>query len=344
MFENLSIYTLPTDFRLNLEDNKDNLIKLSSKPLSGSQDSRLGWISPMNNEDPFVSLERDTLFLVERRYKSVAPSTLKEAINQHILKLAQDSPETWGPKAKVTKAQKKDLSDMVWAALIKQAHTQFSKTYVLVSQELNMVLIGSIKDSHSEDVIDLFRATFKSFPAKPLELNKAANDSFLEWLGENGTPDQFELRDGGLVMESRHNKKNKVSYNSQIMSSDEINANILADKKPTKVELAWDDSLAFCLDSNMKFSKFKLQGILKERIKSSVELGAGGKGDGTLSEVIEKNRLKTMSKCSLTRLSIVSMLKNLLPAMGGYKGTHRTNSDQDKDDVSKLINGFEATT
>ena len=342
MFVNLSIYTLPAEFRLNLEDNLDNMSKLSSKPLTASQVSRLGWKAPMNDERPYVSFEGDSLFLIERRYKSIAASTLKEAINQQIIKLAKESPSTWGPGAKVTKTQKKDLSDMVRSALIKQAHTQFSETYVLVSNELNMVLIGSTKDSHNEDVIDLFRATFKSFPAKPIELNNEASESFLSWLSETGAPELFEVQDGGLVMQSRHNSSNKVAYNSQLMNSDEISANILADKKPSKIELAWDASLSFCLDSNMKFSKIKQMGILKERIKSSVELGAGGKETGTVAEAAEKNRLKQMSKCALSRLSILAMLKKLLPAMGGFKCTHRTKSPVQDDKVSSMIGEFES--
>jgi len=328
MFKNILIYTLPEDFKMfDIIDNQ-SLEKRRSKPLTGDCISKLGWAETLNDGALFFQCEQDYVFKIERRFKRIANSTLKAAIAQKQAELSAEEPTRWGPQAKITKESRKALEASIFKILASKALTQFSTSYVLYSPTLHMLLVESTTDAYAEDVVDLLRDTFGSVKAKPLSCKKTPTESFKLWLtDESNVPEDFELIDGGLVMASSHKKGNRVTYNSQVMNSDEISANLLANKKPLKLDLSWKHTLSFTLDEHLRISKIQLTKSLRDRIKSAYEMVSKGKSV-TLAEAMDKERAKKTSTITLTRQALVKMIPDLLKGLGDYSDTHTRVSSQ----------------
>ena len=328
MFKSFLVYTLPEDFKMFDVIDTQLLEKRRSKPLTGDSIYKLGWAEPLNDGTLYLQCEQDYVFKIEKRFKRIAKSTLKAAIAQKQAELSVEDPSKWGPQAKITKESREALEASIFKILVSKALTQFDASYVIYSPTLHMLLVESTTDAYAEDVVDLLRDTFGSVKAKPLSCKKPPTESFKLWLtDESNVPADFELLDEGLVMACTQKKGNRVTYNSQVMNSDEISANLLANKKPLKVDLSWDLTLSFTLDEHLRFSKMKLQKSLRERIKSAYEMASQGKNE-TLAEAMDKERAKIKSKIILSRLALIKMIPEILKGLGDYSDTHtRTSSE-----------------
>ncbi|MDA0146424.1 recombination-associated protein RdgC [Vibrio sp. RW] len=346
MFKSFVIYTLPSDFKLFDSLDPSVLQQKRSKPLTGHSTESLGWAEPLNDGSLFLQCEQDYVFKIEKIYKRVAKSTLKAAVAQKLSELAADEPNKWGPKAKITKESREAIKLAVHQLLISKTLTQFKNSYLVYSPSLHMLIVEATTDNYAEDVVSLLRDTFGSVKAKPLEIKRTPSQTFTEWLtNENSVPEEFELLDAGLVMVSTHKNGNRVTYNAQTMNSEEISANLLANKKPLKIDLSWDLTLSFSLDEHLKFTKVKMHKALRERIKSAHELASGKKAE-SLAEIMEKERAKVKSQISLLRLSLVKMLPLLLAGLGEHNDTHTRKCDENlvhdqSGEIEAVINQFE---
>jgi len=339
MFKNFLLYTLPPDFKMFENLDVDVLEKHRSKPLTGRSVEKLGLAEPINDGNLYLQCEQDYVFKIEKRYKRVAKSTLQAAVAQKLSELAIEEPQKWGPQSKITKESKSALEDKIFGLLVSKTLTEFATSYLIYSPTLHLLIVEANTDNYAEDVIDLLRETFGSVKAKPIHIKKNPSQTFKSWItNDANVPEPFELLDEGLVMMSSHKSSNRVTYNSQIMNSEEISANLLANKQPQKVDLSWDNKLKFSLDDKMKFTKLRLQKSLRESINSAHEM-VKDKKDNSLAEAMEKHRAKMKAKIVLIRLSLLKMLPGLLLGLGEFDDTH-TRSSEAESEPESLLEGF----
>ncbi|EPM6351761.1 recombination-associated protein RdgC [Vibrio alginolyticus] len=332
MFKTFVIYKLPEDFNLEPNLHSEMFERLKAKPLTGAIKTKYGWAELLQSNKPYIKLENDYIFRIEKRFRSVASSTLDEAVRQKMIQLAQDSPRTWGVNAKVSSQDVKNLREMCENLLIPKSLTRFKDIIVWFNTELKFLFIGSSGNKEVEAIIDLFRLTFKTFPASPLTVNNDVSSVFTSWLSSLELPPTLAIKNGDIAFENRANGANKVRYSNQDIESDEINANLLAQKRPLQLSCEWNATLGFTVNNELKFSKIKQLVLLKEKIKTAnkeMEIN-------NPAQEMEAKRVKDMTSYTLTRLSILNLIKEILPSLNsstGFAGGAQSNT-------SELIEGF----
>jgi len=252
-FKNMMVYRLNREIPLSAEDMEKQLSACSFTPCGSQDQSKTGWVSPLNDHsDSLLHVSQGQILLCARKEEKILPApVIKQALEAKINHLEKEQ------QRKLKKTEKDSLKDEVIHTLLPRAFSRYSQTWLWIDPQHQLIMVDSASAKKAEDLLALLRKSLGSLPVVPLSLETPIELTLTEWV-RSGTPaagfalmDEAELKatleEGGVIR-----------CKKQELVSDEIAHHIEAGKRVTKLAVDWQERLqcVICDDGSVKRLKF----------------------------------------------------------------------------------------
>lgn len=252
-FKNMMVYRLNREIPLSAEDMEKQLSACSFTPCGSQDQSKTGWVSPLNDHsDSLLHVSQGQILLCARKEEKILPApVIKQALEAKISHLEKEQ------QRKLKKTEKDSLKDEVIHTLLPRAFSRYSQTWLWIDPQHQLIMVDSASAKKAEDLLALLRKSLGSLPVVPLSLETPIELTLTEWV-RSGTPaagfalmDEAELKatleEGGVIR-----------CKKQELVSDEIAHHIEAGKRVTKLAVDWQERLqcVICDDGSVKRLKF----------------------------------------------------------------------------------------
>ncbi|MFP8965451.1 recombination-associated protein RdgC [Pokkaliibacter sp. CJK22405] len=288
LFKNLVIYTFSQPFSLDEEKLQAALESHRFQPCSSQEKERLGWVSPLtqNQEQLFLNSQGYFLLKSKRQEKLLPSQVVNELVQERLEKLEEEQ------SRRPTKKERQDVKDQVTLELLPRAFSRHQFSFLCIAPEQGWIAVDTSSYNKAEPLLNLLREGLGSFPVIPPRVKQSPAVVMTSWLNDaTSVPeevviaDECELRDpaddGGIIKIRR-----------QALDSDEIQTHLEAGKQATKLRMSWQDSLEFMLCDDLTFKRVQAS----ERLQDELEHTETDNRDQEL------DALFTMSALELNRL------------------------------------------
>ena len=252
-FKNMMVYRLSREIPLSVDDMERQLSACSFTPCGSQDQSKSGWISPLNDKsDSLLHVSGGQILLCARKEEKILPApVIKQALEAKIHHLETEQ------QRKLKKTEKDALKDEVIHSLLPRAFSRYSQTWLWIDPQHQLIMVDSASAKKAEDLLALLRKSLGSLPVVPLALENPIELTLTEWVRSGTLPAGFALLDEAELKASLEDG-GVIRCKQQELVSDEIAHHIEAGKRVTKLAIDWQERLQciVCEDGSLKRLKF----------------------------------------------------------------------------------------
>lgn len=179
--------------------------------------------------------------------KSVINSALEDEIEKKEIALDR----------KLSSDEIKSLSIAIGAKLLQSAFCQRRDVYIWVDTNAQTCTVGASSAKKAERAIAMFREAFNTFPTTAFQPRCIVEDKITSWLTDNNCPDIFELGNDS-VLKSTKDDGGVIRASKENLQSDEIALHIENGKRVNEIQLIFDNSVAFVINTEFALKRIKL--------------------------------------------------------------------------------------
>ncbi len=252
-FKNMMVYRLNREIPLSAEDMEKQLSACSFTPCGSQDQSKTGWVSPLNDHsDSLLHVSQGQILLCARKEEKILPApVIKQALEAKISHLEKEQ------QRKLKKTEKDSLKDEVIHTLLPRAFSRYSQTWLWIDPQHQLIMVDSASAKKAEDLLALLRKSLGSLPVVPLSLETPIELTLTEWVRSGNPAAGFALMDEA-ELKATLEEGGVIRCKKQELVSDEIAHHIEAGKRVTKLAVDWQERLqcVICDDGSVKRLKF----------------------------------------------------------------------------------------
>lgn len=266
-FKNARIYSLNAASSQDIYDLLES--KINSKefqPCSTMSLFSLGWVSPLEDEKSLVRDVKNSTMICMRIDEKIMPaSVIKKMVKEEVKNTETVQDRKVGPREKLA-IRENIIHEMLPKAFIKE-----TKVHAYIDFDNHIIVVDAASAKQSEQLLSLLRATLGSLHVQPFALDTRPTTFMTGWLAGSGTiPLTIGLRES-CVLKDPMEGGGKISCTNIDLEGDEVKKHLDAGKQADRLELSFNESMTFKLESDLALKSIKFTDDAKERYGDEAE-------------------------------------------------------------------------
>lgn len=245
--------TFRFDPKLDLSGLDSAARELALKPIGPQEVSSRGFVPPLGRDsEVFAHGIADALWLAVGTQERMLPShVVNDELEKKLVELEQREGRRPGARAR------KRLKEELMFELLPRAFVKAGRVDVLIDKELGLCVVDTSSRKEAEAAVSQIRGALGSFPALPLNAERAPRAVLTGWLSGEDLPE-------GLALGEECELKDAVAQGAvvrcqrQELGSEEVAKHLEAGKQVTRLALQLDDHVSFVAGEDLVIRKLKL--------------------------------------------------------------------------------------
>lgn len=262
MFKNLTIYTIPTHWQMDLAAMEQALSALTFNPCGPTQVQSVGWVPPRGKAGALVESiagARILKFQIER--KSVPSEAVKRRLDERMAQIEQNEGRRPGRK------KQRELKEEITQELLPHAFPRTSAVLVWFDPLRRRFAMDSTSSGNLDLIITALVQCLPGLALAPLNTVVAPQAAMTQWLtgDDNSWPAGFapgrfvELHDSSEM-------KSVVKFDRHHLDDDQMRLHVGQGKLPVKLALDWNGRVSFVLTQGGQLRKIEfLDGVFDQQ-------------------------------------------------------------------------------
>ena len=182
-FRNAHPYRLHGDHSISFETLQDAVAEKCSRPLGGSEPTRMGWTAPAgrNSEILVHEVQGQRLLTALHQERKLPGAVVKEEVEERCAELERITGQA------PNRRQKQEIKEKVYEELLPRAFVVSKRIDVWWDPARNLICINTGSSKQAESALDLLRETLGSLKVTPLATKALPVRRMTEWLNDAGT-------------------------------------------------------------------------------------------------------------------------------------------------------------
>ena len=272
-FKNISAYVLADGFDLDVERLQQALAEHQFHPCARSEQSRLGWVNPVDSRDAepaqFVhQLGAYAMVCLRKEEKLLPSAVVNELVEEQVREIeARDA-------RKVYRKEKLQLKDEAVATLLPRAFSRHRVVHAYLSLRERMLIVNASSATQAEELISALRDALGSFPVRRLNVPNSPMALMTQWLKDGQSSHGLRM-DQDCELVNPMEDGNVIRCKSQDLSADEVTAHLDAGKQVRKLGVIWNDAVACVLTADLLIGRVRFEDMVLEKAREQeAELAA----------------------------------------------------------------------
>lgn len=299
-FKNLFIYRFSKPFERSTEELELALAENTFSPCGDHDQSKMGWCSPVYQNDtdaPLVHVTDKYWMICLKKQDRILPASV---INEQVAMRVADI-ET-AQARKVTKKEKTELREQVTIELLPKAFTKTQAFFAYLCPTNGYMILNTASNKVADELTSFLRKTIGSLPVRVPDTNSSPAAIMTDWLADNThIPKAFTLGDECELL-SQGEEKGQVRYKGLDLHQEQLDQHIESGMQVSSLSLHWEDSLSFTLSSDLVVKKLKFKDLILDQFDDMELDDPAAKFDASFA---------------LMALEIEKLLPQLFEAFGG---------------------------
>ncbi len=299
-FKNLFIYRFSKPFERTAEELEQVLAGNTFSPCGDHDQSKMGWCSPIYQNDPEAPLVHITdkyWMICLKKQDRILPASV---INEQVA-LRVDEIES-AQARKVTKKEKTELREQLTIELLPKAFTKTQSYYAYLCPAKGYMVLNTASTKVADELTSFLRKTIGSLPIRVPDTHSSPAAIMTDWLADTTQiPSAFTLGDE-CELESQGEEKGQVRYKGLDLHQEQLDQHIESGMQVNSLALHWQESLSFTLSSDLQVKKLKFKDLILDQFDDMELDDPAAKFDASFA---------------LMALEVEKLLPELFDAFGG---------------------------
>jgi len=292
LFSQAKYFNITKQIQMTESDVTKGLSQKLFKTIEKTQKSTSGFVNPYSqgSNNPVYSANGAFVICLRTDSKSVPASVVKRKTD---IKVREQESQSG---VKISKADKDEIKEQIISSMIASFPIDFIKTkyvYGIIYLKESLFVIDTSSDSDAEMINTLLRRVLGVFPVLEMESPSSPGAVMTSWLQDDANiPEEIEVQHECKLVDEADDKGPVVVCRKQDLFAEEVIAHIDAGKEVSMLQVLWNDSLEFKINSDLTISGIKLTDLMKEQLKE--DTGDGGmakKFDAEVAIVVNNMRM-----------------------------------------------------
>ena len=259
-FKNAIIYQLNNDNLLDKQTIEQALKSASFSPCGNLDTTKMGWVSPYNdnNLDNFIiDMQGHLLLRIKKETKILPAPVIKQALIDKIDKQEK------ALSRKLSKNEKATLKDEVMIDLMPRAFSKYNHYWLWIDTENRRIIIDCSSFKLAEDILAILRKELGSLALTPLSIDKPLEKIMTNWVKEKLNFPPFILGDEAELKDPLEGN-GIINCKNQDITSDEMLVHLDSGKWVTKLKIIDERGTNFIINPDFTLKKVKFDSIIMD--------------------------------------------------------------------------------
>ena len=259
-FKNAIIYQLNNDNLLDKQTIEQALKSASFSPCGNLDTTKMGWVSPYNdnNLDNFIiDMQGHLLLRIKKETKILPAPVIKQALIDKIDKQEK------ALSRKLSKNEKATLKDEVMIDLMPRAFSKYNHYWLWIDTENRRIIIDCSSFKLAEDILAILRKELGSLALTPLSIDKPLEKIMTNWVKEKLNFPPFILGDEAELKDPLEGN-GIINCKKQDITSDEMLVHLDSGKWVTKLKIIDERGTNFIINPDFTLKKVKFDSIIMD--------------------------------------------------------------------------------
>jgi recombination associated protein RdgC len=277
MFKNITAFRIDQKLQPDFENLESALGANQFLPCGLTQEKSVGWSAPRCEGGAMVEfVDGQWILKLLIETKSVPAEAVNKLVDEQCKKIEATTGRRPG------KREKRDMKDDALLTLLPHAFAKQTAVLVWISPIARLVVIDSVNNNHTNDVLTCLVKAVQGFTAMSLLTANSPSELMSDCLLTQEPPPGFRI-DRECELKSSDDSKAIVLYSNHALDIEEVQEHIKAGKRPTRLAMTWDSRVSFILADTLQIKKLCfLEGVIKagldnddDRFNSDVAIATG---------------------------------------------------------------------
>lgn len=259
-FKNAIIYQLNNDNLLNKQTIEQALKSASFSPCGNLDTTKMGWVSPYNDnnlDDFIIDMQGHLLLRIKKETKILPAPVIKQALIDKIDKQEK------ALSRKLSKNEKATLKDEVMFDLMPRAFSKYNHYWLWIDTENRRIIIDCSSFKLAEDILAILRKELGSLALTPLSIDKPLEKIMTNWVKEKLNFPPFILGDEAELKDPLEGN-GIINCKKQDITSDEMLVHLDSGKWVTKLKIIDERGTNFIINPDFTLKKVKFDSIIMD--------------------------------------------------------------------------------
>ena len=257
-FKNAIIYQLNNDNLLNKQTIENALKSTSFSPCGNLDTSKMGWVSPYNDnnlDDFIIDMQGHLLLRIKKETKILPAPVIKQALNEKIDKQEK------ALSRKLSKNEKATLKDEVMIDLMPRAFSKYNYYWLWIDTQNKRIIIDCSSFKLAEDILAILRKELGALALTPLSIEKPLENIMTTWVKEKLSFPPFILGDEAELKDPLEGN-GIISCKNQDITSDEMLVHLDSGKWISKLKIVDERGINFIINPDLTLKKIKFDSVI----------------------------------------------------------------------------------
>ncbi len=259
-FKNAIIYQLNNDNLLDKQTIEQALKSASFSPCGNLDTTKMGWVSPYNDnnlDDFIIDMQGHLLLRIKKETKILPAPVIKQALIDKIDKQEK------ALSRKLSKNEKATLKDEVMFDLMPRAFSKYNHYWLWIDTENRRIIIDCSSFKLAEDILAILRKELGSLALTPLSIDKPLEKIMTNWVKEKLNFPPFILGDEAELKDPLEGN-GIINCKKQDITSDEMLVHLDSGKWVTKLKIIDERGTNFIINPDFTLKKVKFDSIIMD--------------------------------------------------------------------------------
>ena len=259
-FKNAIIYQLNNDNLLDKQTIEQALKSASFSPCGNLDTTKMGWVSPYNDnnlDDFIIDMQGHLLLRIKKETKILPAPVIKQALIDKIDKQEK------ALSRKLSKNEKATLKDEVMIDLMPRAFSKYNHYWLWIDTENRRIIIDCSSFKLAEDILAILRKKLGSLALTPLSIDKPLEKIMTNWVKEKLNFPPFILGDEAELKDPLEGN-GIINCKNQDITSDEMLVHLDSGKWVTKLKIIDERGINFIINPDFTLKKVKFDSIIMD--------------------------------------------------------------------------------
>lgn len=214
-------------------------------PCAPSQESSIGWVPPRAANGPLLeSVGGQWIARLMMESRSVPASVVRQRLDERCEAIEKETGRKPGKK------ERRDLKEDLIRELLPMAFPKTTAIDVWIDAARGVIVMNTPSQAKADAVATALVRSVEGIALALFNTLQAPSALMTRWLMEGEGGDGFDLgRD--LELQATDETRSKVQYTNHPLDVQEIKDHITQGRRPVKLEVTWEDRVAFTLTEGM---------------------------------------------------------------------------------------------
>lgn len=308
-FRNVQPYRLHGGLEISLEMLQDAVSEKLSRPLGGSEASRMGWTTPAGrNSEILVHEVRGQRLLTALLQERKLPGSV---VRDEVEERSAEYERTNGQRP--NRARKQEIKEQVYEEFLPRAFVVSKRIDLWWDTTRNLICINSSSPKQAEAALDLLRETLGSLKVTPLATQALPVSRMTDWLKDADTRPAWLVLGDKANLQSR--EESSFVAKQADMDGEEVQTMLASGHRATQLGISVEKLAHLTLTEHLALKGVRFDDAL---IEEANEIDDGGDAIG---------RLETDFLLMTSALN--ELLEHLLDALGGEATPSESTEEQE---------------